>query len=121
MTSQTPTPSGAAPIGHHYRQPGEPGTAPDLDDHDHEVDVAPPPPGSDVDEHPKAMIPARTRRRSKVERVSMRALATGGILAIATILGAVLVSQHVAGWIVGLAVGTASVILAAVLWSSRQL
>ena len=43
------------------------------------------------------------------------------IVGIATILGAVLVSQDVAGWIVGLAVGLTSVILAALLWSSRQL
>jgi hypothetical protein len=33
----------------------------------------------------------------------------------------VLVGQDVAGWIVGLAVGLTSVILAALLWSSRQL
>jgi len=39
----------------------------------------------------------------------------------ATALGAVLVSNDVAGWIVGLAVGLTSVVLAAVLWSSRQL
>ena len=32
-----------------------------------------------------------------------------------------LVSQDVAGWIVGLAVGLTSLILAAVLWSLRQL
>jgi len=48
-------------------------------------------------------------------------VATGGVVGIATILGAVLVSQDVAGWIVGLAVGLTSVTLAAVLWSSRQL
>ena len=51
----------------------------------------------------------------------MRVLATGGIIGIATILGAVLVAQTVAGWIVGLCVGLTSVILAALLWSSRQL
>ena len=45
----------------------------------------------------------------------MRVLATGGIIGLATILGAVLVSQDVAGWIVGLAVGLTSVILDAVL------
>jgi hypothetical protein len=39
----------------------------------------------------------------------------------AVVLGAVLVGQDVAGWIVGLAVGLTSVILAALLWSSRQL
>lgn len=51
----------------------------------------------------------------------MRVLATGGIIGIATALGAVLVDNDVAGWIVGLAVGLTSVILAALLWSSRQL
>jgi len=67
------------------------------------------------------MIPGRLRRRTRVERVSMRVLATGGIIGIATVLGAALVAQNVAGWIVGLTVGVTSVILAAVLWSSRQL
>jgi uncharacterized membrane protein len=51
----------------------------------------------------------------------MRVVATGGIVGIAAVLGAVLVGQDVAGWIVGLAVGLTSVILAALLWSSRQL
>jgi hypothetical protein len=72
-------------------------------------------------ERAEGMIPARSRRRTKVERGSMRVLATGGIIGLATALGAVLVSQDVAGWIVGLAVGLMSVILAALLWSSRQL
>lgn len=69
----------------------------------------------------QGMIPGRSRRRTKLERVSMRTLATGGIIGIATALGAVLVGNGVAGWIVGLAVGLTSVTLAAVLWSSRQL
>jgi hypothetical protein len=51
----------------------------------------------------------------------MRVLATSGIIGIATALGAVLVANDVAGWIVGLAVGLTSVVLAALLWSSRQL
>jgi uncharacterized membrane protein len=67
------------------------------------------------------MVPGRARRRTKVERASMRVLATGGIIGIDVILAAVLVDQSVAGWIVGLVVGLTSVILAAVLWSSRQL
>jgi hypothetical protein len=67
------------------------------------------------------MVPGRERRRTKIERASMRVIATGGIIGIAAILGAVLVSQDVAGWIVGLAVGVTSVTLAALLWSSRQL
>lgn len=72
-------------------------------------------------ERPQGMLPGRERRRSAIERGFVRTVATGGIVGIATILGAVLVSEDVAGWIVGLAVGATSVILAAVLWSSRQL
>jgi hypothetical protein len=70
---------------------------------------------------PEGMVPARERRRTKLERGLMRLIATGGIIGIAVVLGAVLVGQDVAGWIVGLAVGLTSVILAALLWSSRQL
>lgn len=85
----------------------------------------PVPPASDRDAHreqrPEGMLPGRERRRTAVERGAMRLIATGGIVAVAVLLGAVLVGQDVAGWIVGLVVGTTSVVLAAVLWSSRQL
>ena len=72
------------------------------------------------EEMPRGMIPARNRRTS-IERGSMRVLATGGIIGIAAGLGAILVDNNVAGWIVGLAVGVTSLVLAALLWSSRQL
>lgn len=72
-------------------------------------------------QRPQGMVPGRERRRTGIERGFMRLIATGGIIGIAVILGAVLVGQDVAGWIVGLVVGLASVILAALLWSSRQL
>jgi hypothetical protein len=78
-------------------------------------------PESGGEEPARNMIPARPRRRTKLERGSMRVLATGGIVGLATLLGAVLVGQDVAGWIVGLTVGLTSVVLAALLWSSRQL
>jgi uncharacterized membrane protein len=67
------------------------------------------------------MLPGRERRRTKVERGFMRLIATGGIIAIAVALGAILGGQDVAGWIIGLVVGVTSVVLAALLWSSRQL
>ena len=70
---------------------------------------------------PQGMVPGRERRRTKVERGAMRLVATAGIIGIAVLLGAVLVGQDVAGWIVGLVVGLTSVVLAALLWSSRQL
>jgi hypothetical protein len=72
-------------------------------------------------ERPGGMLPGRERRRTKIERATMRLIATGGIIGIAVLLGAVLVGQDVAGWIVGLVIGVTSVILAALLWSSRQL
>jgi hypothetical protein len=78
-------------------------------------------PGEQAHDHPQGMVPGRARRRTKVERGFMRLIATGGIVGIAVLLGAVLVGQDVAGWIVGLVVGLTSVVLAALLWSSRQL
>lgn len=50
----------------------------------------------------------------------MCVLARDGILGIDVILGALLVSQDVAGWIVGLIIGLASVILAALLRTMAQ-
>jgi hypothetical protein len=67
------------------------------------------------------MVPGRERHRTRLERGAMRVIATGGVIGIAVALGAILVGQDVAGWIVGLAVGTTSVVLSALLWSSRQL
>jgi hypothetical protein len=72
-------------------------------------------------ERPQGMVPGRERRRTGIERGAMRAIATGGIVGIGVVLGAVLVGQDVAGWIVGLLVSAVSIVLAALLWSSRQL
>jgi hypothetical protein len=49
------------------------------------------------------MVPAGERRRRRLERGSMHPGATGVVIGIAVVLGAVLVGQDVAGWIVGLA------------------
>jgi len=72
-------------------------------------------------DRPHGMLPARAGRRGKFERGFVRLIATGGIIGIGVLLGAVLVGQDVAGWIVGLVVGLTSVVLAALLWSSREL
>jgi hypothetical protein len=72
-------------------------------------------------DRPQGMVPGRERRRTFLERGLMRLIATGGIVGIGVLLGAVLVGQDVAGWIVGLIVSVVSIILAALLWSSRQL
>jgi protein-S-isoprenylcysteine O-methyltransferase Ste14 len=67
------------------------------------------------------MLPGRQRRRLGIERVLVRLVATGGIVGFGVALGAILASSNVQGWIIGLAVALASVILSAILWSSRQL
>ncbi len=66
------------------------------------------------------MLPGRERRRFGVERLLVRLVATCGIVAIGVALGAILVSSKVQGWITGLVVALVSVVLAAVLWSSKQ-
>lgn len=80
-----------------------------------------PAPTIDDDIAPPGMVPTRTRRRSKVERGFMRMIATGGIIGIGVALAAILSSQDVSGWIIGLVVSLVAVVLAAALWSSRQL
>lgn len=67
------------------------------------------------------MLPDRRRPRSRVERGFVRLVATTGIVGIGVLLGAVLVSNKVEGWITGLVIAAVSVVLAALLWSSRQL
>jgi hypothetical protein len=86
-----------------------------------ETQPEPPTRGDEPHGRPQGMVPGRERRRTKLERGFMRLVATGGIVGIAVLLGAVLVGQDVAGWIVGLVIGLTSVVLAALLWSSRQL
>ena len=67
------------------------------------------------------MLPPRERRRSGAERFLVRIIATCGIVAIGVAIAAIMVSKHSQGWVVGLVVSIVSVVLAAVLWSSRQL
>jgi hypothetical protein len=78
-------------------------------------------PEASLGERPQGMVPGRARRQTFVERGSMRVIATAGIVGIATAVGAIVDSQDVAGWITALVVSLISVLLAAVLWSSRQL
>lgn len=80
-----------------------------------------PPVTSPVTAPPQGMLPARERRRFSVERGLVRVIATCGIIAIGTALAAILGSQDVSAWIIGLVVSATSVVLAGLLWSSRQL
>jgi hypothetical protein len=49
----------------------------------------------------------------------VRVVATIGIVGIAVALAAILGSQHVASWIIGLVASTLSVLLAALVWSTK--
>ena len=66
------------------------------------------------------MLPQR-ERRSLPERLLVRLIATCGIVGIGVVIAAIMVSSHSQGWIVGLVVSIVSVVLAAILWSSRVL
>lgn len=84
----------------------DPGSAPALDDRPR---------------RPPNMLPGREGRRFKLERLLVRLIATGGIVAIGVALGAILAASKVHGWIMGLVIAGVTVLLSALLWSSRQL
>ena len=67
------------------------------------------------------MLPLRQGRRFAVERVLVRLVATGGIIGVGVLLGAILGSNKGEGWITGLVIAVVTVVLAALLWSSRTL
>jgi len=69
---------------------------------------------------PGVMIPNR-RNRLPLEAPLMRAVATAGVVGIAVVIAAIMGSQGSQAWLIGLVVSLVSLILAAVLWSSRRL
>lgn len=58
-------------------------------------------------------------RTRAVERFTVRVAMTLGIIGIGTALAAILGTQEIDAWIVGLVVSTVTVVLAAVLWTRR--
>jgi hypothetical protein len=82
-----------------------------------------PPHGAVLSDDPQAgtAIGRGRRERRGIESVLVRIVATAGIIGICTAVAAILGSQNVAAWIIGLVVSVVSVVLAAVLWSSRTL
>jgi hypothetical protein len=67
-----------------------------------------------------SMLPRRGGRLG-IETAFMRTVATAGVVGISVAVAAILDSQNVAGWIIGLVVSLLSVVLAAILWSTREL
>jgi hypothetical protein len=60
------------------------------------------------------------RRRAAIETGLQRLVATLGVIGVGVALGAVLTSQDVAGWTIGLVVSLESVLLTGLLWSRRM-
>jgi hypothetical protein len=74
----------------------------------------------DPAERPGVMIPSR-RKRLPLEAPLMRTVATAGIVAIAVVVAAIMGSQGAQEWLIGLVASIVSLVLAALLWSSRRL
>jgi hypothetical protein len=66
------------------------------------------------------MLPGRERRRFGLERLLVRVIATCGIIGIGVAIAAIMVSSKSQGWLIGVVVSGVSVILSAILWSSRS-
>jgi hypothetical protein len=71
-------------------------------------------------ERPGVMIPTR-RGRLPLEAPLMRLVASAGIVGIAVVIAAIMGSQDSASWLIGLVASVVSLVLAALLWSSRRL
>lgn len=115
----TSAPAGDEPLVSPLGSRGTPSDAPGPEVSSAALPAGAPAPTSARDSH--NMLPPRDRRRSPVERLFVRLIATTGIVAIGVAIGAIMISSHSKGWLVGLVVSAVSVLLAAVLWSSRQL
>lgn len=63
----------------------------------------------------------RRHPRPRAESAFVRVVATAGIVGIGVVLAAILGTQSIQAWVIGLVVSVASVLLAAILWSSRTL
>jgi 4'-phosphopantetheinyl transferase EntD len=75
----------------------------------------------DLDAPAVPFLKRRHQPRRRAESAAVRLVATCGIVGIAVALAAILGTQDVAAWIIGLVVSVTSVVLAALLWSSRTL
>jgi hypothetical protein len=75
----------------------------------------------DLDAPAVPFIGRRGHRRRGLESIFIRFVATGGVIGISVAAAAIMGTQDVAAWIIGLVVSVLSVALAAILWSSRTL
>jgi hypothetical protein len=64
---------------------------------------------------------AEGRQRLPLETPLMRLIATGGIVGLGVAIAAIMGARGAQGWLIGLVVSVVSLVLAALLWSSRRL
>ncbi|HWH67146.1 MAG TPA: hypothetical protein VNS99_13670 [Gaiellales bacterium] len=84
-------------------------------------ETADPPHDGDLDAPAVPFIGRRGRRRRGIESIFIRFVATGGVIGIGVAAAAIMGTQDIAAWVIGLVVSVLSVVLAAILWSSRTL
>jgi len=88
-------------------------------------DIAPdapdPPRAGDLDAPAVPFIGRRGHRRRGIESIFIRFVATGGVIGIGVAAAAIMGTQDISAWVIGLVVSVLSVVLAAILWSSRTL
>ena len=84
-------------------------------------DAPDPPHAGDLDAPAVPFIGRRGHRRRGIESIFIRFVATGGVIGIGVGAAAIMGTQDIAAWVIGLVVSVLSVVLAAILWSSRTL
>jgi hypothetical protein len=104
------------PLPHEAGLASEPSSTP-AEPLDHEYSE----PGQTQRQPAPNMLPGRERRRSALERLFVRLIATAGVVGIGVVIGAIMADSNSQGWIIGLVISLVTVVLSAILWSSRQL
>jgi hypothetical protein len=92
-----------------------------VDGAEHQADEGAAPGGAALDPPAEPFLERRSRVRPRPESLFVRVIATAGIVGICVAVAAVMGTQSVAAWAIGLTASLLSVVLAAVLWSSRTL
>ncbi len=90
-----------------------------------DVDLSPPPEQlSDPEPLDAPAVPFLERRsapRRRFESLFVRLIATSGIVGVSVAIAAIMGTFTVEAWIIGLVASALSVVLAAILWSTRTL
>jgi hypothetical protein len=92
-----------------------------MDDDRPPVSGEPAEPAEPLDAPAVPFLGRRSHRRPVFESIFVRVIATAGVVGLAVAVAAILGTQSVSAWVIGLVASAMSVVLAAILWSSRTL